>query len=149
MRRFSPLFAAHCKLPTACWLFACLLLAASLLLVAGAAEALTLTNTGAVVTVSWTEPTQNIDNTPLDDLASTKCEWRFSDEPVWHPEPNQPATAPTGGGAIQTQVSIPVGPGLDKNVVFRAFSADLAGNVSDPSPEVSIRIDRKPPKSPN
>ena len=108
------------------------------------AEAVTLTQTGAVLTVEYDEPTVNLDGSPLTDLAGTRVTYTVDGgAPVVGPL--IPATAPTGGGHVVTQIHVPVQRGQEVAVSVTATAEDLDGNVSDPSDPVARRIDRNPP----
>ncbi len=58
------------------------------------------------------------------------------------------ATQATGGGAITTKVTVPVGPNQEADVVLWTTATDLSGNESAPSGKITKRIDRLPPGSP-
>jgi hypothetical protein len=126
--------------------------AALVLAVAPAAEAIDFTPTGSVITVTYTEPTQNTDNSSVNDLAKTTISWRvcptagactgaFTTVDV-------PASALTGGGAISRDVTVPVAPGVERNVEIFATATDTSGNLSPETPHIVKRVDRLSPKAP-
>lgn len=120
----------------------------ALLLVAIPAWAIDFTVTGASVTATYTEPTTNADATPLTDLAKTNVYYQLpGGTPVKGPD--VPASRPQGGGAISTQVTVPVIAGQDVLVTFWATATDTAANESARSTEVQRRIDRLAPGAPN
>lgn len=131
------------------FLFALALLLAS----APAAQALEVTPTGAVVTVSYTEPTTNTDNSPLNDLAKTTIHWREC--PTAGPcsaaytQVDVPASALAGGGAISKDITVPVPPGVERNIEVFATATDTSGNLSPESAHVVKRVDRLSPKAPS
>lgn len=112
-------------------------------------EALTFTQTGAVVTATYTEPTTNADTppTPLTDLASTNVYFQILGQTAVK-GPAVPATAATGGGAITTTVTVPIVAGQQADVNFWATATDKSGNESVRSVETILRIDRLPPGAP-
>ena len=125
----------------------------TLILLATPAWAIDFTPTGSVLTVTYLEPTTNTDGSPINDLASTNVSYRLcpTSGPCAAPYtlgPNIAATAPTGGGSISTQVTVPVGPGQEANVEVFATATDTSGNVSPESAHVTKRVDRLPPSPP-
>ena len=118
------------------------------LLIATPAAAIDFTVTGAVITATYTEPTTNADATPLADLAKTNVYYQLPGGiPVKGPD--VAASRPQGGGAITTQVTVPVVAGQDVLVTFWATATDTGGNESARSAEVQRRIDRLAPAAPN
>ena len=117
------------------------------LLIATPAAAIDFTVTGASVTATYTEPTTNADATPLADLAKTNVYYQLpGGTPVKGAD--VPASRPLGGGAISTQVTVPVVAGQDVLVTFWATATDTSGNESARSAEVQRRIDRLAPTAP-
>lgn len=117
------------------------------------AWAIDFSPTGAVLTVTYTEPTTNTDGSVLNDLARTNVHYRVC--PVTGTcttpfilGPNVAATSPIGGGPISTTVSVSVAPGQEVNVEVFATAADTSGNVSPDSVHVTKRVDRLSPKAP-
>ena len=118
------------------------------ILMATPAWAIEFTVTGTSVTAIYTQPTTNADATPLADLAKTNVYNQLSGgTPVKGPD--VPATKATGGGAITTQVTVPVVVGQDLVVTFWATATDTVQNESARSAEVQKRIDRLAPAAPN
>src|SRR3990170_330159 len=103
-----------------------------LLLLAAPAWAIDFTVSGAVLTVTYTEPTTNTDGSPLTDLARTNVYTEIllpGQAPV--KGPNVAATTPTGGGAISTTTTVPIGATLpikEANVKVWATATDASGN---------------------
>ena len=123
------------------------LLLAALLLLPAAAEAITITPTGATVDVQYTEPVTNADGTPLGDL--DHCNVYLTAGPA--PEVKQPnvaATRPQGGGTVTTNVAVTVPVGAVIDAVFAATCTDTSGNESARSPAVTQRLDKLPPAAP-
>lgn len=112
------------------------------LLVAETAFALTLTETGAELTVEYDEPSTNWDLTPLTDLLKTNV---YVDGVK---QADIPAILSSGGGHILTKVSVLVNKGEEKVITVYATATDISGNESSPSDSVTIKIDRKPPSPP-
>lgn len=124
-------------------------LALAALLFPGIASALDFTASGTILTVTYTEPTTNADTpaTLLDDLAFTNVYYQL-DAGVAVKGPNVPATSPAGGGAISTQITVPVVAGQRVNVTISATATDTSGNESVKSTPVTKRIDRLAPTAP-
>lgn len=120
-----------------------------LLLFAVPAWAIDFTVSASIVTATYMEPTTNADTPPtaLTDLARTNVYFQIAGQPAVR-GPNVPASALTGGGAITTTVTIPIGPNQQGDVTFWATATDLSGNESVPSVSVVRRIDRLAPGSP-
>ena len=130
-----------------------LLLALLVLLSAAPAWAIDFTVSGAVLTVTYTEPTTNTDGSPLADLARTNV-WTEILLPGQTPVkgPNVAATAPGGGGAISTTITVPIGATLpikEANVKVWATATDASGNEGPPSNVVTKRVDQLAPSAPN
>ena len=128
-------------------------LALLLLLVVAPAWAIDFTVSGAVLTVTYTEPSTNTDGSPLTDLARTNVYTEIllpGQTPV--KGPNVAASASTGGGAISTTITVPIGATLpikEANVKVWATATDLSGNESLPSTVVTKRVDQLAPSAPN
>jgi hypothetical protein len=110
------------------------------------AEAFTVTATGTIVRVSYTEPAVNMDNSPLTDLDHTTIYYDMGNGPVLALV--VPASRATGGGNIAQDVTIPVLAGQQATVSFYATASDQSKNESDRSNTVVIRIDRLAPGPP-
>ena len=113
------------------------------------AEALTLTLSGAELTVEYDEPTTNTDLTPLDDLAYTNVYSKVGTiAEVKHP--NVPASRAAGGGHIVTKITVPVPAGTRTDVTVTVTATDSAEvpNESARSIPVTKRIDRLAPSAP-
>lgn len=128
-----------------------LLGALCLLCLAGQAYALTLTPTGAEVSVEYTEPDRTAFDDdgldfPLDDLAKTVIFYDMGSGPVVAKE--VPATSLSGGSNISTTVVVPVVGRRKRDVAFWVIAVDIAGNESGKSTVETIRIDRLPPAPP-
>jgi hypothetical protein len=125
-----------------------LLALVSVLLLAVPAGAVTLTLTGAEITVSWDEPTVNANGSPLLDLSKCFVEWKYSTDATWVRGPEKPATAPTGGGLnVSAILTVPVTDGMERDVEVGVRAQDLSGNISEPTVK-SIRVDRLAPAAP-
>lgn len=120
---------------------------------AAPARALDFTPTGAVLTVTYVEPTTNTDGSALDDLAKTTINSRVC--PVVGPcvaafTPfDVPASSPSGGATIGRQITVGITPGQQNNVEVYATATDTSGNVSPDSDHIVKRVDRLSPKAPN
>ena len=130
-----------------------LLLALLVLLSATPAGAIDFTVSGAVLTVTYTEPATNTDGSPLTDLARTNVYTEMllpGQAPV--KGPNVAASASTGGGAISTTITVPIGAALpikEANVKVWATATDTSGNEGPPSNVVTKRVDQLAPSAPN
>lgn len=101
------------------------------------------------VTVSFTEPGNNADGTPLQDLVATRVYYAIDGgPPVMAAE--IPASLPTGGGTVTQEVTVPIAAGQDSMVDFYATAIDDADPVNEsvPSESVRLNIDRQPPAAP-
>ena len=95
---------------------------------------------GAEVTATWTEPTENMMNDegivlPLMDLDATWVtheEVEGTDGEIQCGEP-VPASAATGGGAASVKCVIPIRDNAVVKRTFRARAIDMSGNVSPPA----------------
>lgn len=68
------------------------------------------------VTVSYTEPTTTVDDTPLIALDKTSIYYDLGSGPV--KAMDVPATKPTGGGQVSQTVKIPIGQDEEKLVMI-------------------------------
>ena len=124
-----------------------------LLLLVTPAWAIDFTVSGAVLTVTYTEPATNTDGSPLMDLARTNVYTEIvlpGQVPV--KGPNVVASAPGGGGAISTTITVPIGAALpikEANVKVWATATDTSGNEGPPSNVVTKRVDQLAPSAPN
>jgi hypothetical protein len=131
-----------------------LMTALALLAFAAPAAAIDFTVTGANLTVTYTEPTQNACGAPsatcpaLTDLDHTNVYLQIG---VAAPSklPNVAATSATGGGAVSTSVTVPIAAGQEANVTIQATATDGSGNESVKSTSATKRVDRLSPGSPN
>lgn len=129
---------------------------AALLLTLGLAtraHAIDFTPSGAVLTVTYTEPTTNTDGSAINDLASTQVHFRLCPtsgtcSASFTVAPNVNASAATGGGAISTSVTVNIVAGQENNVEVFATATDTSGNVSPDSLHVVKRVDRLSPSAP-
>lgn len=99
------------------------------------------------VVATYTEPTTNPDNSPLDDLAYTSV--------YYHVNGGQKivgvktaSTIKSGGGNINVDLIVPAPTGGVTLLDFYVTATDLSGNESVPSPSVSLTIERFAPSSP-
>lgn len=125
----------------------CLVLIALVLLVTKA-FAFQANITGTEVTVTYTEPTTNVDGSPLVDLDHTMIFHNFGGAEVQAVPNPIPATALTGGGAITEAFTVPVPDGVEADVDFWARAYDGSGNVSPESTRETKRIDHLAPGAP-
>ena len=95
--------------------------------------------TGAEISVLYTEPALNADGTSLTDLHHTYITYDIGDGPVT--ATTVPATTPTGGGKVETTFIIPIEIGTEKDATFHAIAVDNVGNESEPSDPIVRRID--------
>ena len=99
------------------------------------------------VRVSYVEPTENTDNSPLTDLGGTIVYYSLDGTNFVEAMGIEP-TSPTGGGTVIANIPVPVGEGQEADVHFHAKAVDGSGNMSGPSNTVVLRIDRLAPKAP-
>jgi hypothetical protein len=118
------------------------------LLAAGPAWALTITPSGAQLTVTYKEPTTSVDGTALDDLKLTTIYYQVQGGPPIVKALEVPATRAAGGGAIEKPITIPAEPGKKIYVNIWATATDLSGNESDKSNIVTQRVDLLAPSPP-
>lgn len=111
------------------------------------AEAIVFTQTGAVLTADYNEPTKNTDGTALTDLHHTTLYYEI--DGVVSKAKDVPATSVSGGGNINTTFEVPVTAGNDKIVKCWATAFDDNDNESAKSNVVSVTIDRLAPEPPN
>jgi len=112
------------------------------------ARAIDFTATGTILTVTYTEPTQNTDGTPLDDLAKTNVYYQVGTAAEVK-GPDVPASQPAGGGAISTQITVAIAAGQRATVTVRATATDSSGNESAKSAAITKTVDRLPPMPPS
>jgi len=123
-----------------------LLILTFLLFSFSSAEAITLTESGATLTLEYDEPTTDDDLEQLHplliDLDHTNI---YIDDTL-----NQeiPATSNAGGGHITATLTVPVLSGQIKTIKVHATAVDTSGNESDPSTVITKIIDRLAPSPP-
>lgn len=104
-----------------------------------------VTISGTEITVKFTEPTTNVNDTPLLDLDHTSVYTVINSEKT--KVRDIPASALTGGGAVSDVFIIETEPLTEIDVEVQATASDIVGNESAAISQV-IRIDKLPPKSP-
>ncbi len=119
-----------------------------LIALASVAMAIDFTASGTILTVTYIEPTLNTDSTPLTDLLRTNVYYSLNGAADINVVA-VPASRATGGGAITTQVTIPIAVGQSAAVTIRATATDTSGNESAKSVSVSKTIDRLSPMPPS
>lgn len=112
------------------------------------AFALNATATGAVVRLSYNEPTQNADNTPLRDLSKTTGYWTAMPNGAPLACVTTVASALTGGGHIEADCTVPVLAGQEADIAFTVTASDTTGNESRPTNQAVLRLDFLSPASP-
>jgi hypothetical protein len=101
---------------------------------------------GAEIEVTYTEPTQNADNSPIQDLDHTSI---YADGGSGANKMlDVPASSPNGGGAVIQRISVPVSDGQEADVSIWATAFDGSGNESAQGTVVTIRIDKLAPAPP-
>ncbi len=125
-----------------------LLLAALGLLPATPAEAITITPSGAELTVDYDEPTTNADGTALDDLKITTIWYQVQGTPAPVKALEVAATQAAGGGHISKPITVPTFSGKLIFVDVWATATDRSGNESAKSNIVAQRVDLLPPAAP-
>ena len=118
------------------------LLLVLLMLWAVPAWALDAQQVSKTLRITYDEPTENADLTPLADLAETRILVVTDGTPM--PEMVIPATAPSGGGSISQDVTVPFTPNTLVNVDIEVTAVDTSGNASEIVP-ANITIDWLPP----
>lgn len=108
--------------------------------------------TGSNVQATFSEPTQNEPNdagdlTPLTDLGKTTIKFQVNGADVTVAK-EVPATAPTGGGAVDETIVVPALSLKQASVDFWATATDQGGNESGPSPKTTLSIDNLAPLPP-
>jgi|CXWL01.1.fsa_nt_gi hypothetical protein len=123
------------------------LLALPLLSMCYPAYAFDVALTGAEITLAYTEPSTNVNDTPLLDLKETRGYFQQSGGT---PQlgVTVPASSPTGGQAIMARITVPILQDQEADVNFWVTAADLSNNESPQSVKLLRRIDRLAPKSP-
>jgi len=134
-------------------LIAGLLTLSATLAYAGYAFAIDFTPSGAVLAVTYTEPSTNSDGSTLNDLAKTNvysrvCPVTGTCAATFTKGPDVAASKAAGGGAINTTVTVTITPGQERNVEVYATATDLSGNESVESLHVTKRVDRLSPAEP-
>lgn len=126
-----------------------ILVAGILLLVPAYADAgdVIITTSGEEVTATYTEPTTNLDGSPLKDLAFTSVFHDYGGLEILA-RPSIPATSPLGGGDISTKFVVPVPQGVEIDVNFWARAEDDNGNFSPKSNIATKEIDHLAPSAP-
>jgi hypothetical protein len=89
------------------------------------------------VTLSWTEPTTNVDGTPLRDLARTIVVYQ-ADGGLETEGAAVPASSPTGGGTHTVTLTVPTG---TRAVTVRVYAEDTEGNRSPATAPLSKTFD--------
>lgn len=107
-----------------------------------------LTNNGVELTLTYIEPTQNEDNSQLDDLHHTSIYYSLDAGTTAVHVIDLPASLMTGGGEIAYSFSAPVLPGQSVDMLIWATATDASDNTSAPSERLTKRIDRIAPKPP-
>ena|SRR3990167_6301034 len=103
---------------------------------------------GTQVTVSYAEPTKDLDGSPLEDLLQTEVYYQVEGSTVAVLGKGIAASKPQGGGGVQTNITIPVAQGEEKTVQVFGAARDTSGNISQATSKVPVRIDRMPPAPP-
>ena len=109
--------------------------------------ALTVTATGVDLTVSYTEPATNVNDSLITDADHTSIYFDIGAGTV--KALDVPATSINSGGEIVQNISIPIIDGQESDVSVWATSSDISGNESDKSNIIIIRIDRLKHNPPN
>jgi len=120
----------------------------ALLLLPALAQAIDFTASGTILTVTYREPTQNADSTPLTDLAKTNVYFQVG-ATAEVKGPDVTAGAPTGGTNIVTNISVPIAQNQSASVTIRATATDTSGNESIKSAGITKTVDRLPPMPPS
>jgi len=100
------------------------------------------TQVSKTLRITYDEPTTNADATPLLDLGGTTL--RVTADGVDQPIIDVPASAPTGGGSIAQDVTVPFTPNRLVSVDLAVTAYDTSGNVSEIEP-LNITLDWLPP----
>lgn len=116
------------------------------LIYATAVSAFTVTPTGAIVEIKYTEPLDNTDGSPVTDLSH--CTLYYDTGQGVVKAKDFPASSPSGGAEITTSYEVPWTGGQEFNVRFWMTASDLSGNESGASVEKVIRIDKLAPNAP-
>ena len=120
-----------------------LVLTALLLLVMSVfAHALDATQVSKTLRITYDEPTTNIDATPLTDLGGTLIQVIADGTAL--PDVDVPASAPTGGGSVSQDVSVPFTPNKLVSVDLEVSAYDTSGNASEIVP-LNLTLDWLPP----
>ena len=107
---------------------------------------------GVEIDVSYSEPNQNADGTPLKDLLRTTVYYSTSNVALstatYTKAFDAPATAITGNGLITKTIVIPFPQGKESNVTFFAVAVDTNNLISAHSNSVVVRFDTLNPGAP-
>lgn len=117
------------------------------LLVAFDVWAVDFTASGTVLTVTYKEPTTNVDGSPLTDLNQTNVYYSINGGAEVK-SGNIPPTSVNGGGNVTTTVTVPIAQNQSASVTIRATATDISGNESAKSAAVTKTVDRLPPMPP-
>ena len=113
---------------------------------APSAEAITVTISGAEVTVSYDEPTTNVDGSPLTDLKQVDLYYQWPGDASPVKGLTVPATKAAGGGiAVTGKITVPRRTNQQADVPFWGRAVDTSGNESLESTRAVQRIDFLPP----
>ena len=112
------------------------------------AMAVTVTVSGAELTITYNEPTENANNTPMTDIGWTNC-YAQQIGGIVVKSADILASGPSGGLFVTCKVSVPVVAGQEIDVEAWGTSNDLSGNTSLETPKVIKRIDMLAPKPPS
>lgn len=102
---------------------------------------------GREITLRYTEPTENRNDTPLTDLDHTSIYTVIDGTKAKIKD--VPATALTGGGSIEEKFIVEVGEDQEVDVEIQVTASDGVGNESTPPLSAVKRIDNLAPKSPS
>lgn len=95
----------------------------------------------------YTEPVIDQDGGPLADLAYTNVYYKIGANPAVRGA-QTPATAPTGGGVIDTTLLVPVAQGQRVNVGFWVTATDVVGLEGPATDTITLSVDRVAPGKP-
>lgn len=125
------------------------LLVGSLLFISGFAQAMTNVPGGVSVEITYTEPNQNADGTPLKDLLRTTLFYsRTGLDTIDQKAFDQPASALAGGAIINRIITIPYPDNREGTVSFYAVATDTMSNTGAKSNTVTLGFDKVAPGAP-
>lgn len=101
-----------------------------------------------VLALSYDEPTESIDNSPLNDLKETRCYMRVLPDGLANVVKIQPASSLNGGGHVEVIAQANVLPNTQQDIEIWITAVDLVGNESPKSAVIQVRIDMVPPAAP-